>query len=127
LACPGAGPSCHSGVPTGAGFAAGVKEPSGPTRPASANPFDDAIHHTGPGSSFFASQTGAAVLPCYALRLGEEARFRLTFLPEVPVGTPDRGRTGIKADIAVLDAAIEGVVRAHPEQWFMLHAFRPDR
>jgi KDO2-lipid IV(A) lauroyltransferase len=74
-----------------------------------------------------ASQTGAAVLPCYALRLGEEARFRLTFLPEVPVGTPDRGRTGIKADIAALDAAIEGVVRAHPEQWFMLHAFRPDR
>lgn len=74
-----------------------------------------------------ASRTGAAVLPCYALRLGEAARFRLTFLPEVPVGSPDRGRAGILADITALDAAIEAVVRAHPEQWMMLHAFRADR
>ncbi len=74
-----------------------------------------------------ASRTGAVVLPCYALRLGEAARFRLTFLREVPIGPPDRGRSGILADIAALDAAIEGVVRAHPEQWMMLHVFRTDR
>lgn len=74
-----------------------------------------------------ASQTGAAVLPCYALRLGDAARFRLTFLPEVAIGPPGRGRTGILADTAALDAAIAPVVRAHPEQWLMLHAFRPDR
>jgi KDO2-lipid IV(A) lauroyltransferase len=74
-----------------------------------------------------ASATGAAVIPAYALRLGEGPRFRLTFLPEVPIGPPGRGRAAILDDIAALDAAIEPVVRAHPEQWFMLHAFRPDR
>ncbi len=74
-----------------------------------------------------ASTTGAAVIPAYALRLGQAARFRLTFLPEVPVGPPGRGRVGIREDIAAVDAAIEPVVRAHPEQWMMLHAFRFDR
>jgi KDO2-lipid IV(A) lauroyltransferase len=66
------------------------------------------------------------VIPAYALRLGEGARFRLTFLPEVPIGPPGRGRAAILDDIAALDRVIEAVVRAHPEQWFMLHAFRPN-
>lgn len=74
-----------------------------------------------------ASATGAAVIPAYALRIGEDARFRLTFLPEVPIGPQGRGRAGILADIQALDTAIEPVIRAHPEQWMMLHAFRPDR
>jgi KDO2-lipid IV(A) lauroyltransferase len=74
-----------------------------------------------------ASATGAAVVPAYALRLGESARFRLHFLPEVPVGPPGGGRRAALADIAALDAVVEGVVRAHPEQWFMAHVFRPDR
>lgn len=74
-----------------------------------------------------AAATGAAVIPTYALRIGDAARFRLTFLPPVEMGEPGRGRAGIRADIAALDAAIEPVVRAHPEQWFMLHAFRFDR
>lgn len=74
-----------------------------------------------------ASITGAVVLPCYALRLGEAARFRLTFLPEVAIGRPDRGRAGTLADIVALDAAVETVVRAHPEQWLMLNVFRRDR
>jgi len=73
-----------------------------------------------------AAATGAAVIPAFALRVGEAARFRLTFLPEVPIGPPGRGRAAILDDIAALDAAIEPVVCAHPEQWFMLHAFRPE-
>jgi len=71
-----------------------------------------------------ARRSGAAIIPAYGLRLGEAARFRVTFLPEVRLG-PDRGRAGILADIAALDAAITPPVQAHPEQWFMLHAFRP--
>lgn len=74
-----------------------------------------------------AAATGAAIVPAYALRIGEQARYRLTFLPEVPIGPHGRGRAAILDDIAALDAAIDPVVRAHPEQWFMLHAFRPDR
>lgn len=74
-----------------------------------------------------ASTTGAALVPAYALRVGEAARFRLRFLPEVPVGPPGRGRKGVLEDIAALDAVVEQVVRAHPEQWFMAHVFRADR
>jgi lauroyl/myristoyl acyltransferase len=74
-----------------------------------------------------AARTGAAVVPAYGLRLGEEARFVVRFLPEVPLGPPGRGKAGLVEDIAALDAAIAGPVRAHPEQWFMLNAFRPDR
>ncbi|MGG5885542.1 lysophospholipid acyltransferase family protein [Falsiroseomonas sp. HC035] len=74
-----------------------------------------------------AAATGAAVVPAYALRLGDEARFRLTFLPEIPVGPPGRGRSAALEDIAALDRVVETVVRAHPEQWFMAHVFQPDR
>lgn len=73
-----------------------------------------------------AAASGAAVIPCYALRVGDAARFRLVFAPEVPMGPPGRGRAGAVADQATLDAAMEQVVRATPEQWFMAHVFRPD-
>ncbi len=71
-----------------------------------------------------ARRTGAAIVPAYGLRLGEAARFRVTFLPEVELGPHRPGREGLLADIAALDAAITPAVRAHPEQWFMLHAWR---
>lgn len=74
-----------------------------------------------------ASRTGAAIVPGYALRIGNEARFRMTFLPPVTVGPPERGRKAILEDIALLDAAIDPVVRATPEQWLMAHVFQPDR
>ena len=32
----------------------------------------------------------------------------------------------VLADIGALDRVGEGVVRAHPEQWFMAHVFQPD-
>ncbi|MBU8540127.1 lysophospholipid acyltransferase family protein [Falsiroseomonas tokyonensis] len=74
-----------------------------------------------------ASSTGAALVPAYAERLGEAARFRLHFLPPVPIGPQGRGRAAVLEDIAALDRVVEGVVRAHPEQWFMAHVFQPDR
>jgi KDO2-lipid IV(A) lauroyltransferase len=74
-----------------------------------------------------AAATGAALVPAYALRLGDAARFRLTFLPPVEIGPQGRGRAAVLQDIAALDRVVEGVVRAHPEQWFMAHVFQPDR
>ncbi|NKC29227.1 lysophospholipid acyltransferase family protein [Falsiroseomonas selenitidurans] len=74
-----------------------------------------------------AAATGAALVPAYAERLGQAARFRLHILPEVPIGPPGRGRQAVLADIAALDAVVEQVVRAHPEQWFMAHVFQSDR
>ncbi len=73
-----------------------------------------------------ARRSGAAIVPAYGLRLGEAARFRVTFLPDVALGPARPGRDGILADITALDAAIEPLVRAHPEQWFMLHALRAE-
>jgi KDO2-lipid IV(A) lauroyltransferase len=73
-----------------------------------------------------ASATGAALVPAYAERIGDAARFRVTFLPPVDIGPPGRGRAGIRDDIAALDAAIEPAVRAHPEQWLMAHVFDPE-
>lgn len=70
-----------------------------------------------------ARRSGAAVVPAYGVRLGEAARFEVRFLPEVVL--PDgAGREGLLAGIAALDSVVEGMVRAHPEQWFMLHAWR---
>ena len=71
-----------------------------------------------------AAATGAALIPAYALRQGETARFVLTFLPEVAMALG--GRSVAAPNQARLDAAVEAVVRAHPEQWLMLHVFRPD-
>jgi KDO2-lipid IV(A) lauroyltransferase len=70
-----------------------------------------------------ARRSGAAVVPALGLRLGDAARYRVTFLPEVRFAGVE-GRQGIRDDIAALDAAIAPLVRAHPEQWFMLHAWR---
>ncbi|PWC28103.1 lysophospholipid acyltransferase family protein [Teichococcus aestuarii] len=67
-----------------------------------------------------AAKTGAALVPAYALR-EPGPRFRLRFLPPVPVSG------ALEADIAALEAVIDPIVRAHLEQWFMLHVFRPDR
>ena len=74
-----------------------------------------------------AQLTGAAIVPAHGVRLGPGPQFRLVFGPEVRLGPPGRGRAGILEDIGAVDAAVEALVRAHPEQWFMLHAFRPDR
>ena len=74
-----------------------------------------------------AHHTGAAIVPAHGLRLGPGPQFRLVFGPELALGPPGRGRAGILEDIGAVDAAVEALVRAHPEQWFMLHAFRPDR
>jgi KDO2-lipid IV(A) lauroyltransferase len=73
-----------------------------------------------------AAMTGAAVVPAHALRLGEAARFRLIFSPAVPIGASGRGRAGAREDHLALDAAIEGILRSCPEQWFMAHVFGPD-
>jgi KDO2-lipid IV(A) lauroyltransferase len=72
-----------------------------------------------------AAATGAAVIPAFARRCGDDARFELTFLPEVPMEAGGRGVA--LENQARLDRAVESVVRAHPEQWLMAHVFRPER
>ncbi|WP_203075422.1 lysophospholipid acyltransferase family protein [Falsiroseomonas ponticola] len=77
-----------------------------------------------------AMATGAAVVPAAALRDGDAARFRMVFLPPVPMAAaPDaaaQDATAMANQLA-LDAAIEAVLRQAPEQWLCAHAFRFDR
>lgn len=73
-----------------------------------------------------AGLTGAAVLPVHALRVGPAARFRLVIGAELPLLRQPRDAAAVAADQAMLDAAAEAVVRAHPEQWLMATCFSWD-
>jgi KDO2-lipid IV(A) lauroyltransferase len=74
-----------------------------------------------------AGLSGAAVLPVHAVRVGQAARFRLVIGGELPLLRQPRDAEAVAADQATIDAAVERVVRAHPEQWLMATSFRPDR
>jgi KDO2-lipid IV(A) lauroyltransferase len=69
------------------------------------------------GTAFvkFAHHTGAAVVPGYALWSEEEKKYILRFDPEIEM-TDD-----VQADTQRVHAALEGVIRAHPDQWLWLH------
>jgi KDO2-lipid IV(A) lauroyltransferase len=73
-----------------------------------------------------AGLSGAAVLPVHALRLNG-ARFRLVIGPEVALHRRPRDPAALAEDQAALDAVVEAVVRAHPEQWLMATSFRWER
>ncbi len=73
-----------------------------------------------------ARMADADIVPAYVERVGG-ARFRVSFLPPLPLRrTADRA-ADIGVNAASLDAAVTGPVLAHLEQWFMLPDFRMDR
>lgn len=69
----------------------------------------------------------AVVIPAYCLRIDGGARFKVTFMS--PLGLVDTGdRQGdLAANIAIINAVIEPLIRAHLEQWFYASEFRFDR
>ena len=69
------------------------------------------------GTAFvkFAHHTGAAVIPGYALWSDQEKRYILRFDPEIEM-TDD-----VQNDTQRVHTALEGVIRAHPDQWLWLH------
>jgi KDO2-lipid IV(A) lauroyltransferase len=69
----------------------------------------------GTGFAKIAARSGAAVIPGFALWNGEERRYVLRFYPPVPV-TGD-----VERDTQALQAQLEGVIRAHPDQWLWIH------
>lgn len=56
----------------------------------------------------------AAILPAYCVRTGPFA-FRLTYQDEM-----------LNPDVLDLNALCESWIRAHPEQWYMLHRLAPE-
>jgi KDO2-lipid IV(A) lauroyltransferase len=69
----------------------------------------------GTGFAKLAAHSGAAVIPGFALWSEEERCYMLRFYPPVPI-TGDALR-----DTQVLQAKLEEVIRAHPDQWLWIH------
>jgi KDO2-lipid IV(A) lauroyltransferase len=69
----------------------------------------------GTGFAKIAAHSGAAVVPGFALWSEAERRYVLRFYPPLDA-TGDAAR-----DTAALQARLEEVIRAHPEQWLWIH------
>ena len=69
----------------------------------------------GTGFAKIAAHSGAAVIPGFALWAAEERRYVLRFYPPVSM-SGDAAR-----DTAALQAQLEAVIRAHPDQWLWIH------
>jgi len=67
------------------------------------------------GFAKLAAHSGAAVIPGFALWSKEERRYILRFYPPVPM-SGDAVR-----DTQALQAALESVIRAYPDQWLWIH------
>jgi Kdo2-lipid IVA lauroyltransferase/acyltransferase len=82
-------------------------------------PFFGRPASTTPGLSVAARRTGAPVLVAASIREGDALRLHL----EGPFPVPQTGdvEADIRAHTAEVTAAIERLIRRHPEQWLWLH------
>jgi len=76
-----------------------------------------------PASNIFyavqlAERSGAALIPAYCLRLGDAARFHVTFLPPLAMSSAADKATRARENAEKLNAAIEPVISAHIDQWY---------
>ena len=78
---------------------------------------------TTPALALLALKTGAPIVPVFGVPL-PDGRYRISYLPEVPVkelaGTLARGEA-VAAITAACTKIIEQQVRAHPECWLWMH------
>ena len=73
-----------------------------------------------------AAMTGAVVIPAYCLRLGDGARFKVQFLPPLPLaGTGDR-EADIAESVRRLDTVIAPIIQVHLDQWYFALDFEFD-
>jgi Kdo2-lipid IVA lauroyltransferase/acyltransferase len=70
--------------------------------------------------------TGAAVIPAYCLRIGDNARFKVQFLPPLVLAETGDRKGDIAENMNRLDAAIAPVIQAHLDQWYFAMDFEFD-
>ncbi|MCW5701012.1 MAG: hypothetical protein KIT82_00290 [Bradyrhizobium sp.] len=90
--------------------------------------FGRALH---PASNIFyavqlAERSGAAVIPAFCERLGDAARFRVTFLPQLVMSSAADKAVRVRENAEALNAAIEPVIRARLNQWFFALDYEDD-
>ncbi|MBW2714309.1 MAG: lysophospholipid acyltransferase family protein [Deltaproteobacteria bacterium] len=76
---------------------------------------------TSHGIAALALRSGAAIVPVYALRKGEEDLHRIIFLPEIPVRELEDKAATIQRITEDCNAVLEELIREHPEQWLWSH------
>ena len=74
-----------------------------------------------------AAISGAKVIPVYSVRVGDSARFKVTFLPEVELVNTGNRDADTMANIARLDAVIDPVIKANLDQWYYVLDFEFDK
>ncbi len=62
--------------------------------------------------------TGADLIVAYAVRLGDAARFKVTFLPPLKQQRTADADADLAANVAALDQTIAPIVRQHLDQWY---------
>jgi KDO2-lipid IV(A) lauroyltransferase len=83
-------------------------------------PFLGVRASTSLGPALLALRTGAPIVPAYSMRVGPD-HHRMVIRP--PLETPDTGDGRKDAELltARCNAALEEIIRAHPEQWMWSH------
>jgi len=76
---------------------------------------------TAVGIARVAMRTGAAVVPAFTLWDKEQGKYRIRFEPAVPTVSTGDAEADAIANTQNYTAAIEKVVRAHPDQWLWVH------
>ena len=60
----------------------------------------------------------AELIVLYTVRLGDEARFKITCLPPVAQLRTDDSRADLRANVETIEGTIAPIVRAHLDQWY---------
>jgi Kdo2-lipid IVA lauroyltransferase/acyltransferase len=68
--------------------------------------------------------TKAEVIPAYCLRIGDQARFRVTFRPPVELVRDGDRDLALLTNVGRINAVVESIVRPHLDQWGSLF-YRP--
>ena len=76
------------------------------------------------GAVELAMRTGAAIVPCFGLRLPGR-RYEISIYPPVQLMGGAREDGDIRGNMRRLLAVVEDRVRRHPEQWTVFHAVWP--
>jgi KDO2-lipid IV(A) lauroyltransferase len=65
-----------------------------------------------------AAMTNAVVIPSYCVRIGDAARFKVTFLPPVEMTNSGDREADMLENIRRMDAVIDPIVKANLDQWY---------
>ena len=84
-------------------------------------PFFDTPACTASGLARVALKTDAAVLPGFLLWHEDEQKYVLTFGEQIPLVRSGDLEADVESNTARFTAAIEGYIRAYPDQWLWVH------